>query len=479
MRSKVVPRRLPSLCYLFLLEEDFMKNLHAPKGTHDLIKDEARAFEHITNIARLVASLYGFDPLVTPVFESADLFTRSVGDATDIVTKEMYVFEDKGKRTLALRPEGTASIVRSVITNKLYATNDLPLRLYYDGTMYRYERPQLGRYREFRQFGVESIGVNDVFHDLEVMLLAIHILQALGFQEVTTRINSLGTEEARTKYKEALKAYYKPHLEHVCSDCKVRYEKNPLRLLDCKVPSDALLAEKAPHISSFLSTEDEADLTFVHEALNGLGILTTIDRTLVRGLDYYSGIIFEFSYVPSSGKDYGAIGGGGRYDKLVSELGGPDLVGVGFAFGLERLYHILAEEQKLAGVTFPDDIIVIAKGERARNDAFSLLTSLRTHEVRGIMHFDDKSFKSLFKIADERGAKYALIIGEEEVNNEVVTVRDLTTQTQEQISYNAILNHVLTLVRGHNHHDHHHDCHCQSDDCECENGDCDCKKEEK
>lgn len=434
-----------------------MQNFNAPKGTQDLIRDEARGFEHIISVARLVSSLYGFDPLKTPIFENASLFERSVGDATDIVQKEMYIFKDKGNRTLALRPEGTASIVRSVITNKLYATNDLPLRFYYDGTMYRYERPQLGRYREFRQFGVESIGVTSIYHDLEVILLAIHILQALGFEQIETKINSLGDRTARERYKEALKEYYKPHLNAVCADCRVRYEKNPLRMLDCKVPHDALLAQKAPHISDYLTKQDEDDLLFVNEALNSLGIPTNVDTTLVRGLDYYSGVIFEFSYLPPSKKDYGAIGGGGRYDKLVSELGGPDLVGVGFAFGIERIYHILNEEKKLTEAVFPDDVFIITKGEDAKNDGFSLLTSLRTHQVRTVMAFEDKSFKSLFKIAESRGAKYALIIGEEEVKNEYVTFRDLTTFSQEKVAYSKILGHILNLIHKHD----HHECSCE------------------
>lgn len=249
----------------------------------------------------------------------------------------------------------------------------------------------------------------------------------------------------------------------------MRYEKNPLRMLDCKVPHDASLALKAPHISEHLSKEDKDDLNFIFDALNGFGINTTIDTTLVRGLDYYSGIIFEFSYIPASGKDYGAIGGGGRYDKLVSELGGPDLVGAGFAFGIERLYHILNEEKKLESAVFPDDVYIITKGDEARNDGFSLLTSLRTHEVRSVMAFEDKSFKSLFKIAESRGAKYAIIIGQEEVDGEFVTFRDLSARTQEKVEYGKILPHVLKLVHGEHH--HHHD----DDECCCGN----CNDEEK
>ncbi len=470
-----------------------MATINSPKGTHDLIGNEARGYKYIIDICEEVASLYGFNPLQTPIFEANELFARGVGDATDIVRKEMYVFKDKGDRLMALRPEGTAGVIRSIIANKLYATNDLPLRFFYSGPMFRYERPQLGRYRQFHQFGVESVGIGGVYDDLEVILLAIHTLQALGFENITTRINSLSTRETREKYKEALKNYYAGHLNEVCEDCKVRYEQNPLRMLDCKVESDVKLATGAPQISDFLTENDKNDLDFIKNALLGFNIETTIDYTLVRGLDYYSGIIFEFEYLPPSGKNYGAIGGGGRYDKLMSDLGGPVMEGVGFAFGLERLFNILSEEGKLEHAKLSDDVMIISVGEEARFDAYSLLTSLRTNGVRGTTNFSDKSFKSLFKIAEHRGAKYALIIGENEVNNQVVSVRNLETQEQIEVSYQKIVNHILTLFglsddyyAHHHHHDHDeccgnckcghdHDhgdeeCHC---DCDCE-GECTC-----
>lgn len=485
-----------------------MAIINSPKGTHDILGDEARGYAHIINVCEEVATLYGYQPIQTPIFEANELFARGVGDATDIVRKEMYVFKDKGDRLNALRPEGTAGVMRSIIANKLHATNDLPLRYFYSGPMFRYERPQLGRYRQFHQFGVESVGVTSVYDDLEVILLAIHALQALGFETITTRINSLSTRETRETYKEALKRFYADHLDHVCVDCKVRYEQNPLRMLDCKVPEDVELSKKAPRISDFLTVKDKKDLDFIKNALLGFNIETNIDTSLVRGLDYYSGIIFEFEYVPASGKNYGAIGGGGRYDKLVSDLGGPALKGVGFAFGLERLYHILHEEGKLDHVKVVDDLYIISVGETARYDAFSLLTSLRTNGVRAITNFTDKSFKSLFKIAENRGAKYALIIGENEVNNQVVSVRNLETQEQTEVKYQDITYYMLDLLGFHSHshdHDHDHDgccghgeeeghdCHCQDQTCDCECGqdkgcnceggqsdcDCDCKTDEK
>ncbi len=456
-----------------------MAIISSPKGTHDLIGNEGRAYAYISDTCGLVAAVYGFDPLLTPIFEANELFARGVGDATDIVRKEMYVFTDKGNRLMALRPEGTAGVMRSIIANKLYATNDLPLRYYYSGPMFRYERPQLGRYRQFHQFGVESVGSTSIMADFEVILLAIHMLNALGLDNITTKINSIGKKEARDAYRAALKKYYEPHLKDVCPDCKVRYEQNPLRMLDCKVPSDVELAKKAPTITEFLTPQDKNDLEFIKYSLNQYGISVEVDYGLVRGLDYYSGIIFEFAYIPPSGKDYGAIGGGGRYDKLVEELGGPSLEGVGFAFGIERLYHILNEEGKLAHTEIKDDFIIIGMSEKARHTVYGLLTTLRADGLRGIMNFEDKSFKSLFKIAENRGARIALILGEEEMKKEVVAVRDLKTQEQVEVPFDQVVNHVLVSCR----HNHECGCGCDEEDCDCdehhENHECcgeeDCK----
>ncbi|OQA79552.1 MAG: Histidine--tRNA ligase [Tenericutes bacterium ADurb.Bin239] len=448
-----------------------MAIIGSPKGTHDLITDEARAYDYINKVCEEVATIYGFDPLLTPIFEANELFARGVGDATDIVRKEMYVFKDKGNRLMALRPEGTAGVIRSIIANKLYATNDLPLRLYYSGPMFRYERPQLGRYRQFHQFGVESVGSTSILADFEVILLAFHSLQALGFDDITIKINSLGRNEARVAYREALKQYYKPLLGKVCPDCKVRYEQNPLRMLDCKVESDVKFAKSAPKITDYLTTEDKDDLAFIRDSLENYGAKVVVDYGLVRGLDYYSGIIFEFEYVPTSGKDYGAIGGGGRYDKLVEDLGGPPLEGVGFAFGLERLHHILKEEGKLDHIPMKDDLMIVGMGEKTRTAAFSLLTTLRTYGLRGTTNFDDKSFKSIFKIAESRGARYALILGENELEREVVSVRNLETQEQTEVAFDEIVDYICHLfgIRG------HHDCRCHDEDHECCDGDCDCE----
>ncbi len=445
-----------------------MATINSPKGTHDLLGDEARAYTYISGVCSDVAELYGYDPLSTPIFEANELFARGVGGATDIVRKEMYVFTDKGERLMALRPEGTAGVIRSVIDKKLYATNPLPLRYYYNGPMFRYERPQLGRYRQFHQFGVENIGGDSIYDDLEVILLALHSLQSLGFEKVTTTINSLSSGATRERYKVALKEFYRSHLDHLCADCHVRYEQNPLRLLDCKVPEDAALAKKAPKIAEFLTNQDKEDLDFIISELANYGFEATIDYSLVRGLDYYSGVIFEFSYVPSSAKDYGAIGGGGRYDKLISSLGGPAYEGVGFAFGLERLYHILKEEGLLDHITIKDDVYVISSS-KTKSEAFRLLSELRTEGVRGVMSFNDKSFKAHFKLAEARGAKYALIIGEDELAANTVTFRDLANQSQISVPSAEIVAHTVHSLGYHDHHDHEHcDCDHDHEHCECD-----------
>lgn len=445
-----------------------------PKGTHDIIANEARGYDLIEEVCANVATVYGFDPLRTPVFESTELFNRGVGESSDIVTKEMYTFLDKGKRSITLRPEGTAGIVRSVISNKLHAQADLPLKYYYTGPMFRYERPQLGRFRQFHQFGVESIGVNSIYDDIEVVFLGYEILRNLGFEKITLKINSLGDGPTRSNYKSSLQSFFKDKVEHMCADCKHRYETNPLRILDCKVPEDKLIAEGAPKITQFLSDKAKQDFATVLEKLDGFEIPYEIDDHLVRGLDYYSGLIFEFSYITSEGKDYGALGGGGHYDRLVKELDGPNLEGVGFAFGIERLHAVMSDEGLLNDKIVTDDVHIMSLGDLARGDAIDLGETLRSMGLRVILNYEDKSLKSLFKRAERNGAKVSVIIGEDEVKNEVLQVKNMATEEQTAVSYEEAVNYIADLFKQ-SHVDHHHaheDCDCghdhESTDCECE-----------
>ena len=286
---------------------EIIKNV---KGTHDIYGEETNAYDMVESVMKSIAELYAYNGVRPPVLESNSVFVRGVGESSDIVRKEMYTFPDKGGREITLRPEFTAGIMRLVVQNKLYATNELPLKLYYCGPVFRYERPQLGRYRQFNQFGVESIGNNAPMNDVDVIVLAYTILCSLKLENVTIKINTLGDEESRNAYRQALKDYFKEHIGNMCEDCKNRYELNPLRILDCKVPEDRPIIDKAPQIGDYLSPQSKARFEQVKEALETLQIPYEVDEGLVRGLDYYSETVFEFHYKSQAGLDYGAIGAG-------------------------------------------------------------------------------------------------------------------------------------------------------------------------
>ena len=446
--------------------------INLPKGTHDVIKDEARAYDHIENVLQTLASYYGFSPMRTPIFEHTELFSRSVGDSSDIVRKEMYTFTDKGNRSMTLRPEITAGVMRSIITNKLYATEDLPIKAYYLGPTFRYERPQQGRFRQFNQFGVEAVGVSSPYSDAETVLLGVYALKMLGFENVTLKINTLGDEESRNQYKLALKEFFKVKLEHMCGDCHARYETNPLRMLDCKVPEDQKIVEEAPKMRDFLSEKAKSEFLMIQDILDSFDIPYTIDDNLVRGLDYYSNLVFEFHYTSKLGKDYGAIGAGGHYDRLLQDIGGPALAGVGFAFGIERIYAVMRDDGLFEDEKESVDFYVMPMGEAARIDGFSLAHALRNSGLTTEICYEEKSFKQLFKKAEKKGAKFALIIGEDEVKNEEVTVKNLKTEEQFKVSYQEIVHKAFHLVDEGDGHDHGGEsCHCHDGECDCEHED--------
>ena len=403
------------------------------KGTHDLLPAEAASFESIENLLKKIASLYGYKEVRTPVIEHSELFIRGVGNSSDVVRKEMYDFLDKGGRSLSLRPEFTAGIIRLLVNNKTYATEELPLKYYYVGPVFRYDRPQLGRYRQFNQFGVESVGHNSYFNDVEVIMMAYSMLISLGLEGVKLKINTIGDDESRANYRQALKDYFAPHIEHMCDDCKQRYELNPLRILDCKVEEDIKIADKAPVVSEYLSKESEERFNNILLLLTQYDIPYEVDPHLVRGLDYYSETVFEFHYQSKNGNNYGAIGGGGHYHKLVKELGGPDLPGFGFSFGVERLYNVLKDDGLL-----PEDedqvfIYMMPMGEEARKLALALAGDLRMSGYITDYCFDDCKLSSMFKRAEKKQAKYGIIIGDNEVNNGKVVIKDLIKQEQIEV----------------------------------------------
>lgn len=441
------------------------------KGTHDIIGGEAVAYSGVENLMKSIAELYGFNEVRPPVLEHSEIFVRGVGESSDVVRKEMYTFSDKGGRSLTLRPEFTAGIMRLIVQNKLLATSELPLKSYYVGPVFRYERPQLGRYRQFNQFGVESVGHASYMADVEVIALAYTILQSLGLVNVKVKINTLGDEATRNAYREALKTYFADKIDNMCPDCKSRLELNPLRILDCKVPEDQEIVKGAPKMSKYLSKESKDRFDLVLNELKKMEIPYEIDDTLVRGLDYYSDTVFEFHYTSSQGNNYGAIGAGGHYDKLVSEMGGPDLPGVGFSFGVERIVSVLTDDNLIPSDLANNlDFYVMTMGEKARAVALNVATATRLLGYKCDMCFDDVKLGNQFKRAEKRGAKFAIILGDNEIDNNKVIIKNMKTQEQIEIDKQEFEDRIVELMEQASH-EHTCGCGCEHDH---EEGECCC-----
>ncbi len=417
-----------------------MEQIKNVKGTHDIFGEENNAYESVESLMKSIAEMYAYNGVRPPVLEYNSVFVRGVGEGSDIVRKEMYTFPDKGDRLLTLRPEFTAGIMRLVVQNKLYATSELPIKLYYLGPVFRYERPQLGRYRQFNQFGVESIGNNSPINDVEVIALAYTILVSLGLENVTIKINTLGDEASRENYRKALREYFKDHIENMCEDCKSRYELNPLRILDCKVPEDRPIIDKAPLIGDYLSEPSKIRFEQVQDALSTLQIPYEIDEGLVRGLDYYSETVFEFHYTSKAGVDYGAIGAGGHYGKLMLELGGPELPGVGFSFGIERIVSVLKDDGLLEDIKPSLDAYIMPLGDESLLVGEEIAVLLRNSGgYRVDICFDKTKLGNMFKRATNKNAKFAVIIGEEEIKNDSVIVKNLATQEQLSVKIDDLI----------------------------------------
>jgi len=416
------------------------------KGTHDIIGDEAMCYSDIERRCCAIASVFGFDEIRTPVMEHTPLFLRSVGESSDIVHKEMYTFEDKGGRSITLRPEMTAGVMRSIVSNKLYALADLPLKYFYVGPCFRYERPQAGRYRQFHQFGVEAVGAPSAELDAEIINLGFQCLEAIGI-ETKVYINSLGDEESRANYREALKKYFAQYIDSMCPDCKRRYEINPLRILDCKVPEDIEIVKGAPKLQDYLSENAKAYLDEVIEICKCYGIEPEIDNNLVRGLDYYTGVVFEYHAIPTEGaQDVGALGGGGHYAHLLKEVGGPDYEGVGLSLGLERLYLVSQEQQhkfiSCAGL----DFYIIPLDEKFIPQCAVLQNELRRVGIITDMSYEPKSLKSQFKTAERKRAKYAIITGEDEWKKNEFTIKNLYNQVQTKVRGEDLVHSCRVLI---------------------------------
>ncbi|RPF55530.1 histidine--tRNA ligase [Aquisalibacillus elongatus] len=417
-------------------------NIHVPRGTEDLLPEATRKWQVIEERLNHLAQLYNYKEIRTPIFERTELFQRGVGDTTDIVQKEMYTFEDRGGRSLTLRPEGTASVARAYVQHKIHGSPDQPTKLYYMGPMFRYERPQQGRTRQFTQFGIEAIGSASPAIDAEVMAFAMDCYQALGLKSLKLVLNSLGDQESRQAHRNALIEHFKPVKDELCQDCQSRLEKNPLRLLDCKVDQDHDAMKTAPSILDHLNEESSTYFEEVKRHLDEMEIPYVVDDTLVRGLDYYTHTAFE---IMSEAEGFGSIttlSGGGRYSGLIEELGGPSISGIGFALSIERLIMALDAEEIELEQDESVDAYVIAIGQESKYKASDIVYKLRKNGIKVDQDYLDKKVKGQFKAADRLSATYAIILGEEELEQGVANVKNLKTGDQKTIEFDQMTDEI-------------------------------------
>ena len=413
--------------------------MKAPRGTVDLLPEDTVKWQYVENLLREISKQFNYGEIRTPLFEHTEVFQRGVGDTTDIVQKEMYTFEDRGDRSITLRPEGTAPVVRSLIENKLYGSPIQPTKLYYFAQMFRYERPQQGRMRQLHQFGVEVLGSDDPSVDAEVIALAMTIYQRLGLQKIKLIINSLGDDESRKIHRQALIDHFTPYMDELCANCNKRLIKNPLRILDCKDDMNHPAMKNAPSVLDYLNETSKNYFEQVKTYLDILNIPYIVDPTLVRGLDYYNHTAFE---IMSDAEGFGAITtllGGGRYNGLAEQLGGPTTPGIGFGMGMERLFLALEAENITLPVTDELDIYFIALGDVVQNQAIKLVHELRDHGFSVDRDYVGRKMKAQLKAANRMRAKYTIILGVEEFNNGNVIVRSMESREQIEIPVNELI----------------------------------------
>lgn len=407
-----------------------------PKGTYDIYGLDAKKREYVNEIIKGICQKYNFVNVETPVFEDSSLFHRSAGETSDLVSKETYDFKDRGDRNLTLRPEGTAGIVRWFIENKLYGNMTEPVKVYYNEKMYRYERPQSGRNREFTQFGVEMIGSDDITSDIEVISLCYNIFNLLGLDAVI-KINSLGDKESRERYHDALTNYLKPYLKDLCEDCQRRFESNPLRILDCKVDGDKEILKNAPKTIDYLNEESLNRYNKLKEELDLLEINYEENTNLVRGLDYYNHVVFEIN-VNIDGIDTLAIGGGGRYNNLIENLDGPSVPAVGFAIGFDRLMMCLDMAHVNIPVNNDVDVYVMYVSDTEKDTALYIAQNLRLNGFITEIDYLGKGLKGQFKAADRFNAKYLVILNDKDLEDMMVNVKDNVTKEEEKVNINDL-----------------------------------------
>lgn len=440
--------------------------MQKPKGTYDVYGTQGEKILYLENLLASLMEKYNYQYLRTPLFEQSDLFHRGVGETTDIVTKETYDFTDRGNRNMTLRPEGTAGVVRSFIENKMYGDPTQPIKTWYYGPMYRYERPQAGRFREFYQFGVEAFGSNDPMLDAEIISIPVNFYRLLGLKGIKVNINSLGDTESRLKYREALLEYFKPHLDELCEDCKARYEKNPLRMLDCKVDAEKDIMKNAPKMKDYLTEESKKHFELVKKYLEAMNIEYVENPNLVRGLDYYTYTVFEVEAAVEGFGSQNVLCAGGRYNDLVRTIGGPDTPGVGFALGMERLLTALEYEQIELPIESRVDVYVAPIEEGQKTYAASLVQALRMTGYKVETDYMNRSMKSNFKMSDRVSAKYVILLGETEVESNELTVKDNRTKQEYKVMLEDIVDFLDQNLDG-----EVHECHC--------GGNCHCHEEEE
>lgn len=411
-----------------------------PRGTNDFLPGEVEKWQYLEKLIREQFANYHYKEIRTPIFEHTELFLRSVGETSDIVSKEMYSFEDKGLRHVTLRPEGTAGVVRAFVENKLFAQS-LPAKLYYIGPMFRYDQPQAGRYRQFHQLGCEVLGSAEPIVDAEVITFAVDLFSKLGLQSLSVLINTVGCDHCRPRYQQALKDYFSQYKDQLCPTCLERLGKNPLRLLDCKEEGCKAVAAGAPTTLDYACDDCKSHFEKVCAYLESVGIQYEVDTTLVRGLDYYTQTAFEV-IMNKVGSQQNAICGGGRYNKLVSQIGGDDVPGVGFAAGMERVLLTVAEEGIELPVDTAIDVYVAPLGDAAKEVCFKLTHALRQKGLKVETDYLSKSMKAQMKAADKNHARYTIIVGDDELAQGVCVVRDMAQSTQENVALDNVLDFI-------------------------------------
>lgn len=414
--------------------------IQKPKGTLDLFGLEGKTYEYVLSYMSSFLNMYNYNYVKIPTFETSELYKRGVGESSDIVNKEMYDFLDKSERSMTLRPEFTAGVVRMLLENKLYSkeTN----KFYYYGSAFRYERPQSGRYREFTQFGVEAFGIKNPYFDAEVISIAYKMLTDLGLKDLVVQINSLGDNSSREAYKNALREYFEPNLDNLCEDCKNRFNTNVLRILDCKVDKDNEILKNAPKTLDYLSKESKEYFDALKTALNVLEVPFKENTSLVRGLDYYTDTVFEIVYNDSNLGNASVVCGGGRYDNLVNELGKINVPAIGFSIGVERLV-LLLNEANVKPVDNKVDIYVMNLGQDKY--AYEIVDMLRNSGFITETDYLNKSMKAQFKIVDDLNPDYVLIIGEDEAKGNYVTVKDNLTKENKKVEFDELIEYLSMI----------------------------------